>query len=216
MPTIMPFKKTLSSPLKVDLQRLAGQFGLDDSGSVNDLRKRLKSYLDDNAETLASNPTYSRLYSTSDRVRLQISNSRAPAGPRDDSISGNPPSWHGIQNPGSDRSLAHEPSEIGSVGSVVRPSEGPDTAGLLGLLGIDRHGMSLPSLLHHSSVPNPSSLYYNIFRASYMAISFFRETDLKKFLLYFFRLMCGVSLLWREDFNESLLTFPASCTVPCH
>ncbi|KZP26519.1 TPR-like protein [Athelia psychrophila] len=118
MPSISPFTRPLNTCVRADLTRLANHFHLDDSGNVHALRKRLKTYLDANADILASNMTFSALFSSRDRTRLSLD---APPPPRD-------PTAQSVSIPGQ-RRLPSPSTQLPLVANAVpnNPSEHPMT-----------------------------------------------------------------------------------------
>jgi len=103
-----PYTKVLSALLKPDLVRLCGEFRLAADGSVVNLRKRLKDYLNLNRDRVYRDPRYNALYPRHRRAGEPAAREPTPA-LSDRSFE----SWNGIEDQ-PQHDPQHEPLPIRS------------------------------------------------------------------------------------------------------
>ena len=99
-----PYTKVLSALLKPDLVRLCGEFRLAADGSVVNLRKRLKDYLNLNRDRVYRDPRYKGLYPKHRRAGEPAAREQSPV-LSDRSFE----SWNGI---------ADQPQDIPQAGPL--------------------------------------------------------------------------------------------------
>ena len=109
-----PYTKVLSALLKPDLVHLCGEFRLAADGSVVNLRKRLKDYLNLNRDRVYRDPRYKGLYPKHRRAGEPVAREQSPV-LSDRSFE----SWNGI---------AGQPQDIPQVGPLPPRSPTPPSS----------------------------------------------------------------------------------------